>query len=65
MSNDERTYDKALNKFAAMSSEEFRSVYLNLDASKLPKNTVADLSNVEAATSVDWRTKGAVSGVKD
>ncbi|KAL5707550.1 hypothetical protein ACHQM5_018440 [Ranunculus cassubicifolius] len=57
-----------LNKFADISNEEFRQVYL----SKVKKSTVL-VSNKEkkiltcnnAPSTLDWRTKGVVTGVKD
>jgi hypothetical protein len=40
-------------------------MYLNFDATKKPINEVNTLEGVEAADSVDWRTKGAVTPIKD
>lgn len=40
-------------------------MYLNFDVSKKPINEVDMLEGVEAASSVDWRAKGAVTPIKN
>jgi hypothetical protein len=40
-------------------------MYLNFDVTKTPINEVDMLKEVEAAKEVDWRTKGAVTPVKN
>jgi len=40
-------------------------MYLKFDVSKKPTNEVDMLEEVVAAKSVDWRSKGAVTPIKD
>jgi len=58
----------ALGKFADLSPEQFKAQYLNLRVSDLPQNIGSvqsgDLPPADGAT-IDWRTKGAVTPVKD
>jgi len=64
-SNGLATY--GVNKFTDMSPEEFKAAYLGFD----PKMSTPPAARVRRprrnlnATAVDWRTKGAVSAVKD
>jgi cathepsin L len=56
----------AMNLFADLTNEEFRQLYLQpaFNGSELPQvNVHDDVSSTAAA--VDWRTKGAVTGVKN
>ncbi|KAJ7560923.1 hypothetical protein O6H91_03G006400 [Diphasiastrum complanatum] len=64
------TYWLGLNKFADLTHEEFRAKYLGFkpDRSRRLKGQTAtfrheDLQGIPA--SIDWRKKGAVTGVKD
>lgn len=59
-----------MNKFADLTEEEFKTMYLSpvseqdkLAFNKMPEADLLDLS--KAPTSVDWRTKNAVTGVKN
>jgi C1A family cysteine protease len=56
-----------LNKFSDMSPEEFKEAYLGYKpAAKRPHAPVSHPKrNLRAPTSVDWRTKGAVTPVKN
>lgn len=69
---EKRTYKVGLNRFADLSNEEYRSMYLGFrsDSNRLAK--VVTKSNRYAASvgdnlpeSVDWRKQGAVAQVKD
>jgi len=56
----------AINKFADMTSTEFASIYNGYKMSdRKPMYTMKSSPNDFLADSVDWRTKGAVTGVKD
>lgn len=60
----------ALNKFGDLSSAEFKAQYLRTRPNTKQNlfrrmQNVEDLSNVSLAASVDWRTKNAVTPVKD
>jgi len=59
-----------INKFALLSSEEFKAKYLSTKAAeRLPTDPVAELYSQEEVAALpdafDWRTKGAVTDVKD
>jgi len=54
----------ALNKFADMSNAEFKAYYTGLKA-QTTRQENDDTPSVEVPTSVDWRTKGAVTPVKN
>jgi len=62
------TYKKGMNKFGDLTPEEFKAMYTGYNHIERPylrsKNEV-DLSDVEIAATVDWRTEGAVTPVKD
>lgn len=59
-----------LNAFADLSNEEFREVYLSKISKPMKKKTEAGRSDGEDSTckapaSLDWRRRGAVTGVKN
>ena len=56
-----------LNKFADMSNEEFRQVYLSKVRKPSNKRNLKgkSLESCDAPASLDWRKRGAVTGVKD
>lgn len=66
-----RTYKLGLNRFADLTNDEYRSMYLGrrTGAMRRSSNKVSDRYAFRAGDSlpdsVDWRTKGAVAGVKD
>jgi len=68
-----RTMTLALNHFADLTNEEFRTTMLgSVNATEGMKawmekegSTYIPPANYEAPSSVDWRTKGAVTGVKN
>lgn len=69
----DRTYRVGLNKFADLSNDEYRSMYLGVRMDR-KKSRVAAAMNSERylfndgeklPESVDWREKGAVVNVKD
>ena len=54
-----------MNKFADISEEEFSKMYLGLNA-KIPSDIeTISFDPALAPDSVDWRTKGVVTKVKD
>jgi len=62
----------AMNKFADLTGEEFRNIYLgvkipvdNADQWKHHRNTTIYMSPFALPTSWDWRQQGAVTHVKD
>lgn len=60
------TYRLGVNQFTDLSRQEWADTYLSKTGP--PQNIekdYADLSDVEAPDSVDWRTKGAVTPVKN
>jgi cathepsin L len=57
-----RGFTVALNQFADLTNAEFRSLYLGTNFTKIPGRYVP--SSLSAPT-VDWRTKGAVTPVKN
>ncbi|KAL1509143.1 hypothetical protein ABEB36_003928 [Hypothenemus hampei] len=60
------TYTKAINQFSDWTQEEFKS-YLTLHAKPAaPENTTEYIkTGVEVPSSIDWRTQGYVTGVKN
>jgi len=62
--NPNKTYNMGFTKFMDLTAEEFKQKYLS---TKVPvkENHTKILSTVNLPTSVDWRTKGAVTAVKD
>jgi len=59
-----RGFTVALNEFADLTSEEFASLYLGMNFTANIHRTGFGVPQTFAA-SVDWRTKGAVTGVKN
>jgi len=62
------TYTLGMNAFGDLTPEEFYSTHLGYR--REPRNYIrsvntVDLSHVKAAASVDWRTQGAVTPIKD
>jgi len=58
-----RSYRVGMNKFADLSNDEFNRLYKGVNLNVVPSTTQSPRPNVP--TSFDWRTKGAVTGVKD
>jgi len=58
----ERGFQVAMNEFGDLTSEEFNMIFNGMNISATPRNYHP--VSVGAAT-VDWRTKGAVTGVKN
>ncbi|KAL8130332.1 hypothetical protein V2J09_019487 [Rumex salicifolius] len=56
-----------LNRFADISNEEFRATYLSKVKKPLHKkdNRLNGVKSCDAPSSLDWRKKGAVTGIKD
>jgi len=63
----ENTYTVGLNQFADMSREEWKSYVLCLNKPKDKHTNIpfADVNVEDLATSVDWRTSGAVTAIKN
>jgi C1A family cysteine protease len=60
-----RNYTVGLNKFSDLSQAEFASMYLGLKQRNVPAVGAPMVDVKVSADSVDWRTKGAVTDVKD
>ncbi|XP_016468788.2 senescence-specific cysteine protease SAG39-like [Nicotiana tabacum] len=63
-----RRYKLGINEFADLSNEEFkasRNGYKMSSHQQLSKSTSFKYENVTAPATMDWRTKGAVTGIKD
>jgi cathepsin L len=64
--NSTSSFTLAINKFADMSFEEFKETYLGV---RMPERRRGQQmfvkDNVELPASLDWRTKGAVTGIKN
>nr|ABG73217.1 cathepsin L 1 precursor [Diaprepes abbreviatus] len=60
------SYKKGINRFTDMTQEEFRA-FLTLSSSKKPHFNTTEhvLTGLAVPDSIDWRTKGQVTGVKD
>merc|ERR1719409_40912 len=58
------TYRLGVNDFSDLNRAEFKDIYLG-EHKLTGEKDYADLSNVDAPDSVDWRTKGAVTPVKN
>lgn len=61
------SYDLELNRFADLSSIEFRAIYNGLKRNKaVTKQCTGKVAHVDVPPeSVDWVAKGAVTPVKD
>ncbi len=66
-SNQDNEVTLALNQFADLTSEEFYNLYVNgKDHFKQERSlNVVELDEVNLPSSVDWRTKNAVTPVKN
>lgn len=60
----QESYRLGVNEFTDLSREAFRDIYLGEHKHFYPKK-YADLSKIVAPASVDWRTKGVVTPVKN
>jgi len=61
-------YTLGMNKFGDMPWEEFRATHLgfkNIKNDYIRSKNIAPIPNIAAPTSIDWRSKGAVTDVKD
>jgi len=61
-------FSLGMNMFADLSVEEYRQLYLqpSWEASEIEQENVHEYDDrIELAATVDWRTKGAVTGVKN
>ncbi|XP_057546206.1 cysteine proteinase mucunain-like [Amaranthus tricolor] len=74
-SDESQTFKLGLNKFADLTNDEFRSIYLgkktrkssmrSLSKTKLKSDRYAFKEGDNLPESVDWREKGAVASIKD
>lgn len=66
MNKSDRTFSMSANKFADLTSAEFKNMFLGLAAANTEKN-VKTINASAAPASVDWRTGStvAVGAVKD
>lgn len=68
-----RTYELELNRFADLTNEEYRAIFLGtrsgarrrLVKSKNASQRYGSRANEHLPESVDWRKKGAVAPIKD
>jgi len=63
MSKPDRTFSLAINQFADLTQEEFKSLYLSEYKPRDRKEVY--LENTDLPTEVDWRELGAVNPVKN
>ncbi|KAG8290266.1 hypothetical protein J6590_086369 [Homalodisca vitripennis] len=64
----EVSFDVEINKFADLTTQEFASMmngYRRPEGYEKSGETFDDSEDIELAKTVDWRKKGAVTGVKD
>jgi len=59
------TYTLGMNQFMDMTKEEFVMMQLTLFPRLSPSPYGVHIESGEVANAVDWRTKGAVTGVKN
>jgi C1A family cysteine protease len=61
------SYTAGINKFTDLTKEEFKAKYLGFkpDLNKKPVESVTEEQVAATPTSIDWRTQGAVTPVKD
>ena len=64
-SNHSRTYDMGTNKFSALTSEEFTSIYYNPISSRDKKNIDTAEEPYTPGKDINWTSKGAVTPVKN
>jgi len=57
-------FQVAMNRFGDLTAKEFAAQFNGMNITKTPGKTVTAI-NPEAPDSWDWRSKGAVTGVKD
>jgi C1A family cysteine protease len=60
-----KTYSLGFTKFMDLTTEEFKARYLSTKAPVVSANHTKVLPTTNAPASVDWRTKGAITDVKD
>ncbi|XP_015785651.1 cathepsin L1 [Tetranychus urticae] len=64
--NGEVTYRLGVNKFSDLTAEEFKAKYLGYKPARRSAPLIHNVNyTVKAPASVDWRTKGIVSEIKD
>jgi len=63
--NDNLTFSLGVNKFADLTSDEFKNLHLGLQRSNSSKCGVFADNGSEAPDSIDWRLKNALTPVKD
>jgi len=61
----DKKFSMGFNKFMDMTHHEFKSTYLGTFKKTSPGPKIAYLDTSKLADSVDWRTHGAVSPIKD
>ncbi|KAL4204681.1 hypothetical protein AMTRI_Chr01g133200 [Amborella trichopoda] len=69
VNRENRPYSLSANKFADLTYEEFKAMYLGLNANaradRVAEATLFRYENGSVPSAVDWRLKGAVTPVKD
>jgi len=58
-------FEVGMNKFADLSLEEFNSHYKGLILPEVPQPSNEEVDTSTLPASIDWRTKGVVTGVKN
>jgi len=59
------TFTVAMNKFGDLTAAEFAKLYNGLKVTSLPSKAMLNEVRLQIPTSVDWRTKGAVTPIKN